>query len=85
MRTEKGREALVSELREPAHLFQVVGVEKNPTKLDELGRVLRNVDTVFIASSRNMDDDVSVDFQRGNLGGSHGDGHWFAFGSRKLR
>lgn len=60
---------------EAAHLIHGVGVEKNPTKLDELGRVLCNVDTMFVTGSGNVDHDVSVDFERGSLGGSHDDGH----------
>lgn len=58
-----------------------MGVEKNPAKLDQLGRVLGDVDAMLIAGGRNVDHDVSVQLERGALGGSHSDGHGSILGS----
>ena len=58
-----------------------MGVEEDPTKLNQLGRVLCNVDSMLVAGGRNVDDDVAVDLERRGLGGSHGDGGWYVFGT----
>lgn len=55
-----------------AHLVQTVGIEQDPTKLDEFCGILSHVDTVFIAGSRNMDDQVPVDLKRLGRLRSHG-------------
>ena len=71
----RGRETLSQRFSELAHLLEVMGVEQNPAKLDQLGRVLCNVDTMLITGSRNVDHDVSIKLERRALGGSHSDGH----------
>lgn len=47
--------------REQAHLFESVCVQQDPAKLNDLGRVLCNVDTMFIASGSHVNNDVAVD------------------------
>ena len=74
----------VSELVWLAYLFEVVGVEKDPAKLDELGRVLGNVDAMLIAGSCDVDDHVPVDLERGSLLGGHGEGCGFGLGNTVL-
>lgn len=59
---------------EDSDLFESVGVKENPSKLNDLGRVLGNVDTVFITGGRNMDHDVAVDVELGHLLRRHGGG-----------
>lgn len=44
-----------------AYLVERLGIEQDPAKLDDLGRVLGHVDTMLVARSRNMDNDVSID------------------------
>lgn len=54
-----------------SHLVAVLGVEQDPSKLDDLGRVLGNVDAVLVAGSCNMDDDVAVEVAALGLGSGH--------------
>lgn len=55
-----------------AHLVKVdaVGVEQDPAELDDLGRVLGDIDTVLVASGGDVDHDISVGSERGGLLGS---------------
>ncbi|KAK1247827.1 hypothetical protein MKX07_000715 [Trichoderma sp. CBMAI-0711] len=72
------------EEEEESNLFESVGVKENPSKLNDLGRVLGNVHTVLIAGGRNMDDDVAVDVELGHLLRRH-DGGGFAGSGQYLR
>lgn len=65
-----------------SNLLKSAGINENPSKLNDLGRILGHIDTVFIASGRNVDHDVAVDVELGHLLRSHdGDG---SAGSRQL-
>lgn len=58
-----------------AHLFECLRVHQDPTNFDNLGRVLGNVDAMFIAGRGHMNDHVAVEGGRGrrecgHVGGS---------------
>lgn len=57
-----------------SNLLQTVSIKENPSKLNDFGGILGNVDTVFIAGSRNMDHDVAVDVELRLLRRHDGDG-----------
>jgi hypothetical protein len=57
--------------RAKTNLFTSFGVQKNPSQLDNLGRVSGHVDAVLIAGGSDVDDDVAVQLRRGSLK-SHG-------------
>jgi hypothetical protein len=57
-----------------AHLFERRGLEQNPAELYHLSRVLRNIDPVLIARSRDVNHDITVDFEGWTLLGGHGRG-----------
>lgn len=60
----KGGDGRVDGLDEHAfavYLVERLGIEQDPAKLDDLGRVLGHVDAMLVARSRNMDNDVSID------------------------
>ncbi len=42
------------------YLFEGVGIEQDPAKLNNLGGILCNIDTVLIASGSNVNDDVAL-------------------------
>jgi hypothetical protein len=63
---------VVLEHERGTHLIETVSVEENPTKLDNLGRVLGHINAVLVAGCRDMDNHVTVDLERGRLLGSHG-------------
>lgn len=44
-----------------AYLLAVLGIQENPSELNDLGRVLGNVYAVLIAGGCNVDDDISVE------------------------
>lgn len=58
-----------------AHLIQCVGVQQDPAKLNDLGRVLGHIDTMLVAGGGDVDDDVAVDLEGRVLLSSH-DGGW---------
>lgn len=49
---------------ENPHLLKRVGVEQNPAKLDDLGRILRDVDTVLITGRCNVHHDIAINVER---------------------
>lgn len=57
-----------------SNLLQAVSIKENPSKLNDFGGILGNVDAVFIAGSRNMDHDVAVDVELRLLRRHDGDG-----------
>ena len=44
-----------------AYLLAVLGVQENPSELNDLGRVLCNVYAVLVAGCCNVDNDISVE------------------------
>ena len=44
-----------------SHLFTVLCIEQDPPNLNDLGRVLGDVNTVFVARRRYINDDVAVE------------------------
>jgi len=64
-----------------SYLVKRLCIEQDPADLNHLGRVLGDVHTMLVAGGRNVDDDVAVDLERRGLGGSHGDGGWYVFGT----
>jgi hypothetical protein len=57
-----------------AHLFERRGFEHNPAELNNLSRVLRDIDPVFIACSRDVNHDITIDLEGRTLLGGHGRG-----------
>lgn len=57
-----------------AHLFQRLCVKQDPAQLNNLGRVLRDIDAVLVTGGRNVDDHVAVDVERRGLQSGHGRG-----------
>lgn len=47
----------------PTHLLQRLGVEKNPAELNNLGRVLCDVDSMLIAGGCDVDHDIAIDVE----------------------
>ena len=45
-----------------SHLLAILGVEQQPPKLYDLGRVLCHVHTMFVTGGRHVNDDISIDF-----------------------
>lgn len=56
------------------NLLECVGIEQNPAKLNDLGRVLGDVDAVLIAGGSDVNDNVAVDAELGALLGRHSGG-----------
>lgn len=54
--------------RRATHLLERICVEQNPSKLNNLGRVLGDVDAVLIARRGHMDHDIAVDVDLGLRG-----------------
>lgn len=49
------------EKRKPqSHLFKRRSIDENPAKLNDFGRVLGDVNAMFVASGRDVDDDITV-------------------------
>lgn len=44
-----------------AYLLTVLGIQENPSKLNDLGRVLGNVYSMLVAGCCNVDNDISVE------------------------
>lgn len=61
-------------MRTDPYLLERVRIKENPTELDNLGRVLGNVDAVLITGGRHVDHDVAIDVELGNLLGRHDGG-----------
>lgn len=56
------------------HLLERVCVEQDPTKLNHLGRVLCHINAVLVTGGRNMDHDIAIDVELGQLLRRHGCG-----------
>ena len=54
-----------------AYLFTALCVEQDPPKLNDLRRVLGDVDAMLIAGCCNVEDYVPVQLGLSRLGGSH--------------
>lgn len=54
-----------------AYLVAGFGIEQDPAEFNDLCRVLCDVDAMFVASGRNMDDDVAVQLWDGGRDGCH--------------
>lgn len=54
-----------------AYLFEVVGIQKDPTELNNLGGILGHVYTVLVASGRDVNDHVAVHLERRTLLSRH--------------
>lgn len=66
-----------------AYLLEVVGIQEDPTELNNLGGILGHVNTVLVAGGRNVNDHVAVHLERRTLlgrhdgrGGTRGPGEW---------
>lgn len=53
------------------HLLECVGIKQNPAKLNNLSRILCDIDTMLITGGGNVDDDVSIRAELGALLGRH--------------
>ncbi len=47
----------------PTHLVKSIGIDKNPSQLDNLGGVLGDIDSVLVAGGGDVDDHVPVNFE----------------------
>ena len=54
-----------------AYLLEVVGIQQNPTELNNLGGILGHVNTVLVAGGRNVNDHVAVHLERRTLLSRH--------------
>ena len=54
-----------------SHLLATVGIEQDPAKLDDFGRILCNIHPMFIAGGSHMDDNIAVKVGLLPLGRSH--------------
>lgn len=53
------------------YLVTVLGIQQNPTKLDDFCRVLGDIDTMLVTRRGHMDDHIAVDVAAWSLRGSH--------------
>lgn len=54
------------------YLITSFTVEQDPSQFNDFGRVFGDIDAVFVASSRNVDDHVSVELGDRRSNGGHG-------------
>ena len=55
----------------PAYFLEVVGIQKDPTELNDLGRILGDINAVLVAGGCNVNDHVAVHLERRTLLGRH--------------
>lgn len=54
-----------------AYLLEVVGIQKDPTELNDLGGILGHINAVLVAGGRDVNDHVAVHLERRTLLGRH--------------
>ena len=54
-----------------SHLLANIGIEQDPAKFDDFGRILCNIHSMFIAGGGHMDDNIAVEVGLLALGRRH--------------